>query len=66
MAEAVEEKVEQHVVPTRREPQTGRVAVPDELREPGVVHVATKVAGGNVAMPENGCEDSGGNRQHPP
>lgn len=66
MAKAAEEEIEERVVPARREPQAGRVTVPDQLREPCIVEVAAQITCGDGAVPENGRENSGGNEQKTP
>lgn len=66
MAKAAEEEIEERVVPARREPQAGRVTVPDQLREPCIVEVAAQITCGDGAVPENGRENCGGNQQKTP
>src|SRR5271156_4710336 len=63
MSERAEQEIEERVVPARCEPQAGGVAMADQLCKPGVVQMAAQIAGSDVAMPENGREDRGGNRQ---
>ena len=63
-AEPAEKIIEKHVGVLRRKPQTGRLAVPDQLREPRVIEMTAEVGRDDFVMPEAGNQDHCGNDQN--